>query len=94
MANTKPLCCGRKHAKNCQRTIKLQRLKSLQGRLERNELSRMYQKAMTHVTQGCARKMKEEEIPGKSSKTWYLPHKPVFHPQKADKIKAAVDVAF
>ena len=46
MANTKPLCCGRKHAKNCQRTIKLQRLKSLQRRLERNELSRMYQKAI------------------------------------------------
>ena len=38
--------------------------------------------------------MKEEEIPGKSSKTWHLPHQPVFHPQKADKIKAAVDVAF
>ena len=34
--------------------------------------------------------MKEEEIPGQSSKTWYLPH----HPVGADKIKAAVDVAF
>ena len=44
MANTKPLYCGNKRAKNCQRTIKLQRLKLLQRRLERNELSRMYQK--------------------------------------------------
>ena len=44
MANTKPLYCGKKRAKNCQRTIKLQRLKLLQRRLERNELSRMYQK--------------------------------------------------
>ena len=90
MANTKPLCCGRKHAKNCQRTIIL---KSLQRRLERKELSRMCQKVIDTVTQGCTWKM-NEEIPGKSSKTWYQPHQPVFHPQKADKVKAAVDVAF
>ena len=40
----------------------------------------------THVTQGWERKTKEEEIPRKPSKTWYLPNHPVFHPQKADKI--------
>ena len=41
-----------------------------------------------------AQNMTEAEIPAKSSKTWYLPHHPVFHPQKAHKIKAVVDAAF
>ena len=51
-------------------------------------------KGHQHVSHKVAQKMAEAEIPAKSSKTWYLPHHPVFHPQKAHEIKAVVDAAF
>ena len=74
--------------------IALQRLKLLQRRFKRNDkLFRMCKKAIdTYVTQGYTRKM-TEEIPAKSRKTWYLPHHPVFHPQKTGKFRAVFDVA-
>ena len=51
-------------------------------------------KSHQRMSHKVAQNMTEAEIPAKSSKTWYLPHHPVFHPQKAHKIKAVVDAAF
>ena len=54
----------------------------------------MYLKAIDTCHTRLRKKMTEEETPGKSSKTWYLPHHPLFYPKKADKIRAVVDVTF
>ena len=47
----------------------------------------------TYIKDGYARKMTKEETINTSDKTWYLPHHPVFHPQKPGKIRAVFNPA-
>ena len=45
------------------------------------------------LRKGYARKIPEEERHRQSNTTWYLPHHPVFHPQKPDKVCVTFDCA-
>ena len=46
-----------------------------------------------YIKEGYARKLTKEEREKASSRTWYLPHHPVFNPKKSDKIGAVFDAA-
>ena len=73
----------------------LRRLKRLQRRQQRNRelFSRYKQIIDNYIKQGYARKLTKEEREKASSRTWYLPHHPVFNPKKSDKIGAVFDAA-
>ena len=45
------------------------------------------------IQKGYARKVTEEEAVRRSQRTWYLPHRSVFHPQKQGKICVVFDAA-
>ena len=59
-----------------------------------DELFAMYKEAInSYATEGYARRMKEQEISAKSSKTWYLPPPFSISPQKSSKVRVAFDAA-
>ena len=84
MANTKPLCCGRKYPKNFQSTTKV--IRTLQSYCKEDWKETSYpeyiKRLLTHVTQVCVRKITEEEKPAKSNKTWYLPPPSIISPSE------------
>ena len=65
----------------------LRRLRSLHKRFLRNpDLLEKYKETINiYIKEGYARKMIKEEAINTSDKTWYLPHHPVFHPQKPER---------
>ena len=67
----------------------------LQRKLKRDEnFHRKYRDFIDNlVSKGYARKLTAEEAERQSRKTWYLPHRGVFHPQKKDKIRDVFDAA-
>ena len=42
---------------------------------------------------GFARKVPNEQCDKRSNATWYLPHHPVLHPQKPDKVRVVFECA-
>ena len=66
----------------------MRRLRFLPKRFLGNlDLSVKYKEAIsTYIKEGYARKMTKEETISTSEKAWYLPHHPVFHPQKPGKV--------
>ena len=46
-----------------------------------------------YAEKGYARTMSTEEEQALSSRTWYLPHHPVFHPKKPGKLRVVFDAA-
>ena len=77
------------------RETALRRLKLLHKRFQKSpELFEKYNESIqTYVKEGYARKMSKEESKNVSSKTWYLLHHPVFHPQKPGKVRVVFDAA-
>jgi hypothetical protein len=73
----------------------LKRLEYLKTRLQRDEnLLHQYRKKIDeYVTKGYATKLTTDEAATTSSKTWYLPHHPVFHPNKPGKVRIVFDAA-
>ena len=73
----------------------MRRLRFLPKRfLGNHDLSVKYKEAIsTYIKEGYARKMTKEETIITSEKTWYLPHHPVFHPQKPGKVQLVVVAA-
>ena len=71
------------------------RLQSLKRKLKRDdEFHRKYRAFMNNlISRGYARKLTEGEAARRSSRTWYLPHHGVFHPQKQYKIRVVFDAA-
>jgi len=68
-----------------------QRLHLLKKRLQRDAiLKEKYRDFMDDLLRkNYARKMSNEEL--RQTDTWYLPHHPVFHPQKPDKVRIVFD---
>jgi hypothetical protein len=77
------------------RTMAEQRLKSLSKRLSKDlELKGRYSEVLNgYITKGHARKLTEEEVNSRSSKTWYLPHHCVLNPRKPNKVRVVFDAA-
>ena len=77
------------------RPLAERRLKFLKKRLENDsELLAKYSTFMDDLLEkGYARKVPDEEHEKQSDRTWYLPHHPVFHPQKPDKVRVVFDCA-
>ena len=46
-----------------------------------------------YIVKGYARKMLPAEVEKIGPKTWYLPHHPVFHPNKPDKVRVVMNAA-
>ena len=69
-----------------------QRLRSLRRRLEQNPpLLQKYKQFMDDLlVKDYARKVTSQEI-GPLKTHWYLPHHPVFHPQKPEKVRVVFD---
>jgi hypothetical protein len=69
------------------------RLKLLQRRLAKNpELLRMYSDFINDLLRkGFARKVPNESLNQAKVPVWYLPHHPVFHPQKPGKVRVVFD---
>jgi hypothetical protein len=73
----------------------LKRLEYLKARLQKDEnLLYQYRKKIDeYVAKGYATKLTTDEAATTSSKTWYLPHHPVFHPNKPGKVRIVFDAA-
>ena len=65
----------------------LRRLRSLHKRFLGNPdlCEKCKETINTYIKEGYARKMIKEEAINTSDKTCYLPHHPVFHPQKPER---------
>ena len=62
--------------------------------LKDDDLFKKYQKIiLDYVKNGFARKLTQEEADVKGPKTWYLPHHPVFNPNKPGKVRPVFDAA-
>ncbi|XP_042891224.1 uncharacterized protein LOC122265845 [Penaeus japonicus] len=74
-------------------TMARRRLDSLKSRLERNvDLHQRYVKEVEDlIKKGFAERV--HKIVGPLNKTWYLPHHPVFNPNKPDKLTIVFDCA-
>jgi hypothetical protein len=72
-----------------------QRFRSLEKRLKANpDLLRMYNEVITgYLDKGYARVMTPDEVKQTSSRTRYLPHHPVFNPNKPGKMRVVFDLA-
>ena len=77
------------------RHMALKRLEYLKSRLQKDKtLHQKYQtKIEEHVNKGYATSLKTEEEVTTSARTWYLPHHPVFHPAKLEKLRVVFDAA-
>ena len=71
------------------------RLNLLKKHLENDDqLLKKYSAFMNDLFEkGYARKVPNEQCDKRSNATWYLPHHPVFHPQKPDKVRVVFDCA-
>ena len=76
------------------RSVAVRRLQAFEKRFRYDPaLFEMYRYAMNdYIAKGHARKVPspEDSAPGK---LWYLPHLPVFHPQKPNKVRVVFDCA-
>ena len=71
------------------------RLESLKRRLKKDgELFDKYKRAMQdYIDKGHAERIPKKELEEKSSKIWYLPHHPVTHRLKPEKVRVVFDCA-
>ena len=71
------------------------RLDSLKRQLKKDgELFDKYKRAMQdYIDKGHAERITEKELEEKSSKIWYLPHHPVTHRLKPEKVRVVFDCA-
>lgn len=71
------------------------RLKSLRKRLERDaDLLGKYSSFMVDLLKkGYARRVLKDQLNKSNEATWYLPHHPVFHPQKPGNVRVIFDCA-
>ena len=76
-------------------SMALKRFHFLRRRLRAdNKLYEPYKAKIKHyVDKGFARKLTEKEARTRSAKTWYLPHHPVFNPNKPGKLRVVKDAA-
>jgi hypothetical protein len=79
----------------CNRTLAEVRLNHLKKRLRRDpDLKKRYRAVIDdYVMKGYARRMTKEEASARSDITWYLPHHPVFNPNKPGKVRVVFDAA-
>ena len=87
-----------KHKTPClpnNRSVAERRLHFLKRRLQGNEeLLKNYKNTVEeYIELGHARKLPVTSLLTKESQVWYLPHHPVFHPQKPDKTRVVFDCA-
>ena len=77
------------------RNMAEQRLQSLKRRLNKDNIPKpMDTKTMTDLLdKGYAEKVNENEIHRSDGYVWYLPHHPVMHPRKPDKVRIVFDCA-
>ncbi|KAL9984440.1 hypothetical protein ACROYT_G006731 [Oculina patagonica] len=78
------------------RDFALGRLRKLKKRFQRDiHLFEKYKDTINgYVTSGYARRFpRDEQEIGKDTPVWYLPHHPVFHPQKPGKVRVVFDCA-
>ena len=77
------------------RPLAERRLKLLKKRLEKDdELLKKYSTFMNDLLEkGYARKVPDQQCKEQNDATWYLPHHPVFRPQKPDKVRVVFDCA-
>ena len=75
------------------RAMAERRLKFLKKRLDKDpQLLKNYSNYIDDlVKKGYARKIPEERLTPKNGNVWYLPHHPVFHPQKPGKTRVVFD---
>lgn len=75
------------------KSLALNRLKSLRRRLQREETFRQhYSEFMQELLRnGHAEKVPEQDIIPQDGHVWYIPHHGVYHPQKPDKIRVVFD---
>ena len=75
--------------------VAAKRLHYLLSKFKRDEnLFEMYKSNIQeYLEKGYARKMTTEEIQNKTSKTWYLPHHGVIHPNKPGKVRTVFDAS-
>ena len=75
------------------RTIAERRLKFLKKRLDKDPkvLTNYSNYVEDLVAKGYGRKVPEAQLNPKDGNIWYLPHHPVFHPQKPDKTRVVFD---
>ena len=81
-----------KYDKPCLRNNRLmieKRLELLKGQGSSNE-SKYRDTVKVYIAQGHARKVPDNQV---LSFVWYLPHHPVVHPQKPDKVRVVFDCA-
>ena len=71
------------------------RLQSLSKKLKGDDiLYEKYKAEMQNLLdKGYAEKVPSNEIGRDDGRVWYLPHHPVFHPQKPDKVRIVFDCA-
>ena len=74
------------------RTMAVKRLELLKRRLQKDEdLKRRYKETVEeYISHDHARKVPDCQA---GSPVWYLPHHPVVHPQKPDKVRVVFDCA-
>ena len=74
------------------RAMALTRLDLLKRRLEKDvDLKRKYKETVEeYISLGHAQKIPDGQV---GSPVWYLPHDPVVHPQKSDKVRVVFDCA-
>ena len=71
------------------------RLHSLKSRLKKDDkLLEKYKVTMEdYITKGHAEKLPEKELEKDDRPVWYLPHHPVTHPMKPEKVRVVFDCA-
>lgn len=77
------------------REMALKRLNQLKRRLDNaKDLYEKYnEKIKEHQRKGYVKKLSPEEASTTTPKTWCLPHHPVFHPAKPNKVRIMLDAA-
>lgn len=77
------------------REMALKRLNHLKRRLvnDKDLYEKYDEKIKEHQRKGYAKKLSPEEAWVTTPKTWYLPHHPVFHPAKPNKVRILFDAA-
>lgn len=71
------------------------RLQQLKRRFQRDAtlLDKYTNTMQGYIDNGYAKLVNSEEISNQQKQVWYLPHHPVFHPQKPDKLRIVFDCA-
>nr|CAB3263160.1 uncharacterized protein LOC104265735 [Phallusia mammillata] len=76
------------------RVLAERRLRSLERRLKKDEKlrERYVGTVETYIQKGYAKRISSHDR-GQSKREWYLPHHPVLHPRKPDKVRVVFDCA-